>query len=85
MLTKWSRYLRVEGNLHEKRCKTPISPSEGGLKDIHLDKSPVPNSEITVVVGLEVSVGTKCEMRIHLKTSLFPLQPRLEGKTGLWN
>lgn len=44
----------------KKRCKTQISPSEGELKDVHLAKSPVPNSEITIMVGLEVSMGTKC-------------------------
>lgn len=43
-----------------KRCKTQTFPSEGELKDVHLDKSPVPNSGATILVGLEVSMGTKC-------------------------
>ena len=43
-----------------KRCKTQTSPSEGELKDMYLDKSPVPNSGATILVGSEVSIGTKC-------------------------
>lgn len=52
-----------------KRSETQTSPSEGELKDVHLDKSPVPNSGTTILVGLEVSTQTKCGSEDTSKTT----------------